>query len=206
MQNSGCCPFPVLPAFTSWPSGHPSLLPAFPSPTEILILLKRFHCSCDSSSSASCGNTMSLNIPTHSPDSLTSGHLEQPCWDCFIWQWLATPCCWKGSQHKKTASVFWTAALLSQPGPNWDPVYRHECSHQVTALKPYSWFALCQLDKTHPFINPSIHSLNCIQHVLFQDRHLAKQCLWHRAIWVQLLLLTQLSSVEEGWLQKRIYI
>lgn len=73
-----------------------------PAPTEILILLKRFYCSCDSGSSVSCRNTMSFNIPTHSPDSFTLGHLEQSCWDCFIWQWLATPCCWKTGSMKNS--------------------------------------------------------------------------------------------------------
>ena len=60
------------------------LYSVFPSPIEILILLKRFYCGCDSSSSASCRNTMSFNIPAHSPDSFTSGHLEQSCFDSFM--------------------------------------------------------------------------------------------------------------------------
>ena len=104
----------------------------FPSPTEILILLKRFYCSCDSSSSASRRNTMSFNIPVHSPDSFTSGHLEQSCGDGFMTMIGNTLLRKSGSleTHQCALHTF----LLSHQTTNHSQFNRSECGHQMTIL------------------------------------------------------------------------
>ena len=104
----------------------------FPSPTEILILLKRFYCSCDSSSSASRRNTMSFNIPVHSPDSFTSGHLEQSCGNGFMTMIGNTLLRKSGSleTHQCALHTF----LLSHQTATHSQFNWSECGHQMTIL------------------------------------------------------------------------
>ena len=128
-----------------------------PSPTEILILLKRFYCSCDSSSSASRRNTMSFNIPVHSPDSFTSGHLEQSCGDGFMTMIGNTLL--QKSDSLETHQCAPHTFLLSHQAANHSQLKWVWSPDDDITLKPLFWLALFWMDKTRPFINPSpIHS------------------------------------------------
>lgn len=147
---------PALPVFSSQPSAQP-LFPAFPSPMEILISLKRFYCSWEPSSPASRGNTMSFNIPAHSPDSCTSGHLEQRSWDCFIWQWLATPCCLKNSHHVPSKQLRFGNQTI-----NRSHIHGRECGQHVAItlkLHPESLALAGYNISTHESIYPLVNQL-----------------------------------------------
>lgn len=149
----------------------------FPSPTEILILLKRFYCSCDSSSSASRRNTMSFNIPVHSPDSFTSGHLEQSCGDGFMTMIGNTLLRKSGSleTHQCALHTF----LLSHQTANHSQFNWSECGHQMTISLDspcVGWIRHIHSLTHRPFIQ--LYS----EWVSFQDRNYDKAVLHDKAM------------------------